>query len=82
MPVLVINMQHTGENIIALRQLKGFSVKDLQQKLGFTSPQTIYKWQRGECMPSIDSLVMLSALFGVSINAIVAVEPIYIFQPD
>ena len=77
MPTLVINMQQTGENILMLRMRCGLSVHDLQEKLGLTSPQAIYKWQRGECVPSIDSLIVLSSVFGVNINAIVAVEPIY-----
>ncbi len=81
MPLLVVNMQQTGENIIALRKKCGLSVKELQEIMGIGSPQVIYKWQKGICMPSIDSLVMLSAIFGVSINSIVAVEPIYILQP-
>ena len=77
LPPLVINMQRTGENIQALREKSGLSVRELQEILGFTTPFTIYRWQRGESLPSIDSLVVLSKVFGVSINAIIAVDPLF-----
>ena len=40
-----INLIKTGENILALREKKGLSVRALQQMLGFATPQAIYKWQ-------------------------------------
>ena len=43
---------------------------------GFVTPQAIYKWQRGSALPSLDNLVVLSAVFGVSIDDILALaEP-------
>lgn len=78
MPLAVINMQRTGENILSLRLEKGISVSDLAKILGFSTPHTIYRWQKGETLPSIDSLVVLSELFGVSMNSIIAVDHVFL----
>lgn len=67
----VINMTATGQNIVRLRKNAGMTVQDLQVIFGFTSPQAIYKWQRGMAMPTIDNLVVLAAVFGVTMDEIV-----------
>ena len=68
--VPVIDLKATGQNIKRIRQASGVSVRDLQMILGFTNPQAIYKWQNGDSMPSLDNLVILAAVLGVSIDDI------------
>ena len=70
----VVDMKRTGENIAALRTQRGLSVRRLQSLLGFTAPQAIYKWQRGETLPSIDNLVALACILSVPMDSIVAAE--------
>ena len=74
MLVPVVDMKLTGQNIAALRMQRGISVRDLQLMLGFSTPQSIYKWQRGETLPTIENLAALACILGVTIDAIVAVE--------
>ena len=66
----MIDLPATGENILRLRESRGFTVRDLQQFFGFDAPQAIYKWQRGQTLPSVDNLFALSALFRVPIDDI------------
>lgn len=66
----VINMTATGNNITRLRINAGLTVKDLQDIFGFSTPQAIYKWQRGTALPTVDNLVVLAAVFGVKIDDI------------
>ena len=66
----VIDMTSTGMNIVRMRQNAGLTVKDLQDIFGFSTPQAIYKWQRGTAMPTVDILVVLAAVFGVTIDDI------------
>lgn len=66
----VIDLPATGANIRQLRQTKGLSVRDLQQFFGFEEPQAIYKWQRGQSLPTVDNLYALSALLDVPMNDI------------
>ena len=66
----VIDMTATGVNITRLRINAGLTVKDLQDIFGFSTPQAIYKWQRGTALPTVDNLVVLAAIFGVKIDDI------------
>lgn len=65
-----IDLPMTGANIVRLRKAAGLSVRDLQQTFGFNSPQAIYKWQRGDALPTIDNLLVLAMLFRVRIDDI------------
>lgn len=70
----VINMVKTGQNIMNLRVAAGLSVKDLQDILGFATPQAIYKWQHGTTLPTVDNLVVLAAVFHVHMDEILVLE--------
>ena len=70
----IINLAATGQNIITLRKAAGLTVRDLQEIFGFGTPQAIYKWQHGAAMPTIDNLVVLSAVFGVPVDDILVLE--------
>lgn len=66
----VIDMTATGINITRMRIAAGLTVKDVQDVFGFSTPQAIYKWQRGAALPTVDNLVVLAAIFGVKIDDI------------
>jgi len=70
----VINAAATGKRIELLRKQRGLSVRDLQDVLGFATPQAIYKWQHGTSLPTVDNLVLLSAVFRVPIDEIIVTE--------
>ena len=70
----VINMVATGQNISRLRMQAGLSVANLQQIFGFTTPQAIYKWQRGTALPTVDNLVILAAVVNTNINNILVIS--------
>jgi len=69
-----IDMKKTGENINRLRKQAGLSVRDLQQIFGFATPQAVYKWQQGAALPTIDNLVVLAAVFQVSMDDILVID--------
>jgi len=70
----VIDMVATGQNITRMRRAAGMSVQDLQQVFGFSTPQAIYKWQRGSAMPTLDNMIVLAAVFGTTVDAIIIRE--------
>ena len=72
--VPVIDMTATGQNIIRLRKKAGVSVKMIQDSLGFSTPQAIYKWQNGMAMPTVDNLVALAAILNVTIDEIIVCQ--------
>ena len=76
MEIPFVDTVATGRNIDRLRTAAGMSVKDMQMIFGFATPQAIYKWIHGSSMPTIDNLVILAAMFGVTMDEIVVVETI------
>lgn len=68
-----IDMNATGKNILRLRINAGLTVKQLVDILGVITPQAVYKWQKGEALPTLDNLVVLSKVFGVPMDEIVVV---------
>ena len=65
-----LNLVATGHRIAELREARGFSVRDLQDYFGFDAPQAIYKWQKGQSLPSVDNLYALSVLLEVPMEQI------------
>lgn len=67
----IINMQEIGDRIKRLRKEKNLKVTDISDKMGFESPQAVYKWQRGECLPEISNFIILSKMLGTSLEGII-----------
>lgn len=69
-PFPVIDPIASGVNITRLRNARGLTVRDLQAYFGFEDPRAIYKWQRGQTLPSVDNLYALSAILQVPMDEI------------
>ena len=69
-----INTVATGENINRMRVEAGYTVRDIQEVFGFSTPQAVYKWIHGTAMPSIDNLVILAAVLGVTMDEIIVID--------
>ena len=70
----IIDTVGTGIRIMNLRKQSGLSVKELQNILGFATPNAIYKWQNGAAMPTLDNLIVLAAVFKVPIDDIIVTD--------
>ena len=55
------------EKLTSLRIENGFSQQELAERLNVTR-QAISMWESGATIPSIDSLILLSKLYGVSVD--------------
>lgn len=53
-----------------LRKQKGYSQEQLADMLGIAR-QTISKWENGQAVPELNGLILLSGLYGISIDRIV-----------
>ena len=69
-----INVEETGMQIDMLIHESEYSVRDISEKLGFETPQAVYKWMQGKTLPKLDNLVALAAILRVSIDDILVVE--------
>ena len=70
----VIDLAETGHCIERRRRQAGLSVRDLQTYFGFEYPQAIYKWQHGECLPTVDNLLALARLLQVPMEDLLVYE--------
>lgn len=66
----ILNLKETGKRIKELCMKNRLSVGDVTRYLGDISEQSVYKWQRGETLPTIDNLYALSKLFHTTVDDI------------
>ncbi len=66
----VLDLKKTGERIKELRRERNLKVSDIAEFMGFESEQAVYKWQRGDSLPTVDNLFALCRLFGTTVEDI------------
>lgn len=71
---LSIRQKETGNNIRKLLSENGYTVKDVQNAMGFENPQAVYKWISGKSLPSLDNIVILSRLLHTNIEDILVID--------
>lgn len=72
--MITINMPATGANIKNMMKVRNLKVKDVQAVCGFGTPQAIFKWMRGDTMPTIDNMLIIADLFECKMDDIVVVN--------
>lgn len=68
-------MLHLSENLRKYRILKNLTQEDVAEHLGIT-PQSISKWERGECFPDITLLPALANIFETSVDLLIGMDTI------
>lgn len=71
---LSVKQKETGENIRRLMKSNGYTVKDVQEVMGFENPQAVYKWLSGKSLPNLENLLILSKLLNISIENILVLD--------
>lgn len=64
------NAEILGNKLLELRKKFGLSQEELAEKLD-VSRQAVSKWERGESLPDTENLIVISKLYGVSIDELV-----------
>ena len=67
----VIDLHSTGARINELRRERGITVDELRIYLGMNNPNSIYKWFRGEVLPTLENMYALSVILEVPIDDII-----------
>ena len=71
-----------ANRLVQLRKQHGYSQDELAAKLGL-SRQAVSKWERAEASPDTDNLIMLSRVYGISLDELLRTEdPIPEPEPD
>lgn len=60
-----------GKNIASYRKFAGLTQAGLAEKLNY-SDKAVSKWERGESVPDVLTLMLLAEQFGVTVNELVA----------
>lgn len=76
----VIDIARTGQNIKHIMKINGMTVRDLQEFLKLSTPQSIYHWFDGRNMPTIDNLYALSELFRLPVDALIKGNRNYLYR--
>ena len=66
-----MNLVQIGKFIATLRKEQGLTQEQLGEKIGVTN-KTVSRWETGTYMPPVECLILLSDIYDVSINEIVA----------
>lgn len=72
----VVDTVATGKNIKNMMKTQNMRTADMQAIFGFHTPQAIFKWFRGDAMPTIDNIVIMADAFGVTVNDIIITKVI------
>ncbi|MBO5320041.1 MAG: helix-turn-helix transcriptional regulator [Ruminococcus sp.] len=71
-----IDIERTGKQLKKCCKERGIKPSDIQKALSLHNPQAVYKWFRGESLPSIENLCTVADLLHLPIEALL------IFQED
>ena len=76
----IINVRKTGDNLGRLCREQRITVKQIQNKLGLKSAQAVYRWFKGETLPSIEHFILLAVLLKKPIEEIIIFRDEKIFE--
>ena len=62
------------KNINGIAKENGYSADKIRDVLGISDRSNVYKWFRGQVLSTIDNLLAMSILFGVTINELIVTE--------
>lgn len=72
----IIDVAATGKNTKDKLKENGMTVNMLQEILGLNNPQAIYKWFRGENLPTIDNLLLIAFALHVTVDELIIIHMI------
>lgn len=64
----IIDIKRTGFNLKRICEDRKISAVELQNFLGLSCPQTVYRWFSGQAIPSVDNLFALGKLLELPIE--------------
>ncbi|MBB5226790.1 XRE family transcriptional regulator [Treponema ruminis] len=64
----VINVAATAARIKEYRIRAGYSVREIQNIFNFSSPEAVYAWEKGKYLPTIDNMIVIADVYGVTVD--------------
>ena len=78
----VLDLEATSAKIKTIMKLRGVTPRQLQLIMDFPYVQTIYNWFAGKNMPTLDNLVVLAQILGVTMDEIIVTKMIEVDIAD
>ena len=72
MDIPAIDPVKTGANIKAMTKSRNISAATLAGYFGFSSPSVVFKWFRGDTMPSLDNMYALTVILDADLRDIIS----------
>ncbi len=72
--------QKIAKNIMNCRKAAGLTQAELAEKINY-SDKSVSKWESGNGVPDVYTLMQMAKLFGVTVNDLIGEEPITMEQP-
>ncbi len=70
----MVDLPATGTNIRNMMAMNNVTAAEIADTLGFTTRNAVYKWIRGEALPTVDNLVVLAVILNTTIDSIIVVR--------
>ena len=69
-----IDQVKTGIKLKMMLKAAGYEVRDIQEYLHLSCPQSIYRWYKGKILPSVEHLCALSKLLNVHMEDLLVLQ--------
>ena len=69
-----IDQVKTGIKLKMMLKAAGYDVRDIQEYLHLSCPQSIYRWFKGKILPSVEHLCALSRLLNVHMEDLLVLQ--------
>ena len=70
----LIDQVKSGKKLKIMLESAGYDVKYIQDYLQLSCPQSIYRWYKGQALPSLEHLSALSRLLGVHMEQLLVLQ--------
>lgn len=72
----VLDLETTGTKIKTIMKQRGVTPRQLQLIMDFPYVQTIYNWFAGKNLPTLDNLVVLAQILGVTMDDLIVTRTV------
>lgn len=72
--MVTIDMMGTGKKIKAQMICADLTARDIAAACDLANPNAVWRWQKGQIMPTIDNLVIIADACGCKVDDLIAVK--------
>lgn len=72
----VLDPVATGQSLKSLVRKKGLTTRDVMMACNLTTTNAVTRWYRGAIMPSLDNLIIVADLLGVTMDEVVRTKEV------